>query len=266
MSQQHWQFLNNGGGGSSVGLWGHYNDTTFTKIFVGGLAWDTQRHTLKRYFEQFGEILEAVIITDKTTGRSKGYGFVTFKNPDSAIRASQNPSPVIDGRTANCNLASQHGVAGRFRGSSGIVTPHAYHIPSSSYIHQPTTQYSYPLSGYGFAGYSQDIIHPLNYYGAYRGQQFSPYYSANGISEQARMFQNLYPYYAQSSQGYAFGIQYPHVMQYPYLHQQHGLTDILLLPGSNATRTGTTATPTWAVGSGPSQASFAIASEPKSSS
>jgi len=58
-----------------------YNDTTFTKIFVGGLAWETQRDTMRRYFEQFGEILEAVVITDKNTGRSKGYGFVSFVLP-----------------------------------------------------------------------------------------------------------------------------------------------------------------------------------------
>jgi hypothetical protein len=54
-----------------------YNDTTFTKLFVGGLAWETQRDTMRNYFEQFGEILEAVVITDKYTGRSKGYGFVS---------------------------------------------------------------------------------------------------------------------------------------------------------------------------------------------
>lgn len=56
---------------------GQYNDTTLTKIFVGGLAWETQRDTMRRYFEQFGDILEAVVITDKNTGRSKGYGFVS---------------------------------------------------------------------------------------------------------------------------------------------------------------------------------------------
>lgn len=54
-----------------------FGDTTFTKVFVGGLAWETQSDTLRRYFEQFGEILEAVVITDKNTGRSKGYGFVS---------------------------------------------------------------------------------------------------------------------------------------------------------------------------------------------
>ncbi|XP_039138448.1 probable RNA-binding protein ARP1 [Dioscorea cayenensis subsp. rotundata] len=57
-------------------------------------------------FAQFGEILEAVVITDKHTGRSKGYGFVTFKDADAATRACHDSTPVIDGRRANCNLAS----------------------------------------------------------------------------------------------------------------------------------------------------------------
>lgn len=55
---------------------GQFVDKTLTKIFVGGLAWETRRESLGKYFEQFGEILEAVVITDKLTGKSKGYGFV----------------------------------------------------------------------------------------------------------------------------------------------------------------------------------------------
>lgn len=55
-----------------------FGDTTYTKVFVGGLAWETQSETMRRYFDQFGEILEAVVITDKNTGRSKGYGFVSI--------------------------------------------------------------------------------------------------------------------------------------------------------------------------------------------
>jgi len=58
-----------------------FGDTTYTKVFVGGLAWETQSDTMRRYFEQFGEILEAVVITDKNTGRSKGYGFVSLMCP-----------------------------------------------------------------------------------------------------------------------------------------------------------------------------------------
>ncbi|KAG2319631.1 hypothetical protein Bca52824_012844 [Brassica carinata] len=55
-----------------------FGDTTFTKVFVGGLAWETQSDTLRRHFQPYGDILEAVVITDKNTGRSKGYGFVSF--------------------------------------------------------------------------------------------------------------------------------------------------------------------------------------------
>ena len=55
-----------------------FGDTTYTKVFVGGLAWETQSDTLRRHFEPFGDILEAVVITDKNTARSKGYGFVSL--------------------------------------------------------------------------------------------------------------------------------------------------------------------------------------------
>ncbi|KAL9271589.1 putative RNA-binding protein ARP1 [Drosera capensis] len=83
-----------------------FGDTTYTKVFVGGLAWETQKETMRKYFEKFGEIVEAVVITDKGTGRSKGYGFVTFRDAEAATKACVDGSPVIDGRGANCNLAS----------------------------------------------------------------------------------------------------------------------------------------------------------------
>lgn len=81
-------------------------DTTYTKLFVGGLRWETTTDKLREYFSQFGEITEAVVIMDRQTGRSKGYGFVTFSTPEGAAKASSNPYPNIDGRRANCNLAA----------------------------------------------------------------------------------------------------------------------------------------------------------------
>jgi RNA recognition motif-containing protein len=53
-----------------------FGDTTLTKVFVGGLAWETASAGLHDHFRDYGEILEAVVITDRETGRSKGYGFV----------------------------------------------------------------------------------------------------------------------------------------------------------------------------------------------
>ncbi len=52
-------------------------DTTFTKIFVGGLPYHTTDQSLREFFEQFGDIEEAVVITDRQTGKSRGYGFVS---------------------------------------------------------------------------------------------------------------------------------------------------------------------------------------------
>lgn len=56
---------------------GIQKDTTFTKIFVGGLPYHTNDASLRKYFEAYGEIDEAVVITDRQTGKSRGYGFVS---------------------------------------------------------------------------------------------------------------------------------------------------------------------------------------------
>lgn len=80
-------------------------DTTFTKIFVGGLPYHTTDQSLREFFDQFGEIEEAVVITDRQTSKSRGYGFVTMTDKEGAKRACENPNPIIDGRKANVNLA-----------------------------------------------------------------------------------------------------------------------------------------------------------------
>lgn len=52
-------------------------ETKYTKLFVGGLPYHTTDAALKEYFFQFGDIDEAVVIHDKVTKKSKGYGFVS---------------------------------------------------------------------------------------------------------------------------------------------------------------------------------------------
>ncbi|XP_024627352.1 probable RNA-binding protein ARP1 isoform X2 [Medicago truncatula] len=105
--------------GSNNGSPSQFGDTTLTKVFVGGLAWETPKDTLREHFEKYGDILEAVIISDKVTGRSKGYGFVTFKDADSAKKACEEPTVIINGRRANCNIAS----LGARRPRSSPITP-----------------------------------------------------------------------------------------------------------------------------------------------
>ncbi|KAI9076825.1 hypothetical protein K1719_028712 [Acacia pycnantha] len=237
---------------------GQYNiDTTLTKIFVGGLAWETQRDTMRGYFEQFGEILEAVVITEKNTGRSKGYGFVTFKDPEAAMRACQNPNPVIDGRRTNCNLASlganknrpsptpQLGTR-RFRAASGLVgLQPAFHGSSSTIFRQPTGQYTFPYSPYSYrySGYSQDSIYPLNYYSVY------------GDSGQAH---------------HGFGVHhYPQMVHLPVLHPVPSFPSSMTMPTTPsevAPASIAAGEQTESVGAGASQVSAVKASEQNSSS
>ena len=53
-------------------------DTTWTKLFVGGLPYHTTDKSLREHFEVYGDIEEAVVITDRQTGKSRGYGFVSL--------------------------------------------------------------------------------------------------------------------------------------------------------------------------------------------
>uniref|UniRef100_A0A804PWA2 RRM domain-containing protein n=1 Tax=Zea mays TaxID=4577 RepID=A0A804PWA2_MAIZE len=109
-----------------------FGDTTLTKVFVGGLAWETPSEGLRQHFERYGDILEAVVITDRLTGRSKGYGFVTFREPEAARRAVQDPNPTIAGRRANCNIASlgpPRPTQPGGRGGPYTVGPHHLQVP-----------------------------------------------------------------------------------------------------------------------------------------
>ena len=59
------------------------------KLFVGNLSWGATEDQLRDLFAEHGEIEEAVIITDKFSGRSKGFGFVTFVNDEDADKATE---------------------------------------------------------------------------------------------------------------------------------------------------------------------------------
>jgi len=57
------------------------------KLYVGNLPYSTTGDELKEYFGQIGEVVEAVVITDKMSGRSKGFGFVTMVDAETADKA-----------------------------------------------------------------------------------------------------------------------------------------------------------------------------------
>ena len=78
------------------------------KLFVGSLSWDTGDNQLRDAFATYGEVSEAVVITDRNSGRSRGFGFVTFEDEevaDKAIAGLNNTE--LDGRTIKVDVAQQ---------------------------------------------------------------------------------------------------------------------------------------------------------------
>jgi RNA recognition motif-containing protein len=78
------------------------------KLFVGGLSWDTTDDGLRQAFAPYGDISEAKVITDRATGRSRGFGFVTFTEDENAKTAiSKMDSTNLDGKTIKVNEAQE---------------------------------------------------------------------------------------------------------------------------------------------------------------
>ena len=80
------------------------------KLFVGGLSWDTTDDGLRQAFVAHGEITEAKVITDRDTGRSRGFGFVTFtRDEDAKTAISKMDGTSLDGKTIKVNEAQEKG-------------------------------------------------------------------------------------------------------------------------------------------------------------
>ncbi|RJO66159.1 MAG: RNA-binding protein [Myxococcales bacterium] len=77
------------------------------KLYVGNLSWNTDGAALENAFGGYGTITETKVITDRETGRSRGFGFVTFSNEEDAQKALAMDGAQIDGRTLKVSLARE---------------------------------------------------------------------------------------------------------------------------------------------------------------
>ena len=90
------------------------------KLFVGGLSWNTVDASLRQAFEQYGEVSDAKVITDRETARSRGFGFVTMTDDVQATTAiAEMDGQAIDGRTVKVSEALERAPRRDFGGGGG---------------------------------------------------------------------------------------------------------------------------------------------------
>ncbi|GIY41770.1 heterogeneous nuclear ribonucleoprotein 27C [Caerostris darwini] len=88
------------------------------KLFVGGLSWETSKETLQSYFSRFGEVVDSVVMKNNETGRSRGFGFVTFKDPGCVSAVLQSKPHEINGRTVDAKECTPRSLQRNRKGPS----------------------------------------------------------------------------------------------------------------------------------------------------
>lgn len=78
------------------------------RLFVGSLSWGTTEEDLRTAFSAYGPVVDAVVISDRDTGKSRGFGFVTMENHKDAARAVEGMSDMeLDGRSIVVSIATE---------------------------------------------------------------------------------------------------------------------------------------------------------------
>jgi RNA recognition motif-containing protein len=98
-----------------------------TRLYVGNLSFNTNAEGVRTAFEQFGTVSDVHLVTDRETGRARGFAFVTMGTPDEAAKAMQSmDGQTLDGRPLRVNEAEQRqqrggggGGGGGYRGGGG---------------------------------------------------------------------------------------------------------------------------------------------------
>uniref|UniRef100_A0ACB8FYC1 Chromatin assembly complex, subunit 3 n=1 Tax=Sphaerodactylus townsendi TaxID=933632 RepID=A0ACB8FYC1_9SAUR len=74
---------------------------TSSKMFIGGLSWQTTQEGLREYFSQFGEVKECLVMRDPLTKRSRGFGFVTFMDQAGVDKVLAQSRHELDSKTGD---------------------------------------------------------------------------------------------------------------------------------------------------------------------
>ncbi|CAN0534095.1 unnamed protein product, partial [Ectocarpus sp. 8 AP-2014] len=112
----------NARGGSQVGgRHGGMNDAPLTnKIFVGGLDQEVNDADFRGYFAKFGKVEDAVVMYDKKTGRSRGFGFITYDSPDIVRKVMSGGTHELKGKSVEVKTAAPRDGPRQFNGGGGF--------------------------------------------------------------------------------------------------------------------------------------------------
>jgi RNA-binding protein Musashi len=112
-----------GGGGGSKEL---TPEQLQNKVFVGGLPLHLDKDGLRDFFQQFGTVVDAIVMMDATQSRSRGFGFVTFENGSGGAQKSLGSQPIyIDNKYVEIKLAMPKGDPQQFNSGGGLRNPSA---------------------------------------------------------------------------------------------------------------------------------------------
>lgn len=161
------------------------------KIFVGGLSKDTTKEEFERYFEKYGEIVDAIVMTDRETGISRGFGFITFSDEKSADRVVSQAVHIISDKQVETKKAipknQMLGARSAFGGGNFPNT--AYNNPygtSASGYRRPQEAFAggfgaqgYGMANAGFGAYPSGLPPQASSVFSARGMD-TPMYNAYG--------------------------------------------------------------------------------------
>ena len=82
-----------------------------TRYFVGGLSHTTTAETMREFFAAYGKVVDATVMVDRETGRSKGFGFVTFEDSSNQERFVGKLGLILDDKEVCCSLSPPHGLS-----------------------------------------------------------------------------------------------------------------------------------------------------------
>lgn len=176
-----------GGGPRRMGGRGRDLGPRTTKIFVGGLSRDTKKEDFERYFEKYGEIIDAIVMTDRESGISRGFGFITFSDEKSADRVCSQAVHIIDDKQVETKKAIPKDQMGRPRsgfGGAGFANT-AYSSPygaSAGGYRRPQQAFA---GGFGAPGYGMSNA-AFGAYPSSMAAQASSVFSARGMDPSAR--------------------------------------------------------------------------------